>query len=304
MTLLSEKYRPKDFVEVLGNSEIIEILKNTAETKNTPHLLFTGSPGTGKTTCAWILSKKIINNEDGILELNASDDRGIDVVRTTIKNFSQRVINNIPFKFVILDEADSMTNAAQQAMRRTMETNSTVRFILICNSLTKIFEPIQSRCAILKFEKISNLQMTNRLKEIILNESIKISEDAINMIVNLADGDMRQALNILQCSINADFINEKVILKVTGQPSPTIVDRILNNICNNDIEQALLDFDMMWDEKYDPADIVNAFFRVAKNKNDLETLKCIGPLQIRITEGVASKLQFYGMFYELLKIKG
>ncbi|KAG0419697.1 Replication factor C subunit 4, partial [Dictyocoela roeselum] len=289
--------------DVIGNAEIIEILENVLETKNTPHLLFTGPPGTGKTTCAWILSKKIISNADAILELNASDERGIDVVRTTIKNFAQRVINDVPFKFVILDEADSMTNAAQQAMRRTMETNPGVRFILICNSVAKIFEPIQSRCAILRFEKIGDALMTRRINEIVTTEGIEITDGAVKMVVTLADGDMRQALNILQCALNADFVSENVILKVTGQPSPTIVERILQNICEGDIERAFVDFDMMWDEKYDPADIVNALFRVAKSKNDLETLKCIGPLQVRVAEGVASKLQFYGMFYELLKVK-
>merc|ERR550537_1486385 len=171
-----EKYRPRVFDDVCGNQQAVTLLKGHAEAGTFPHLLLTGPPGCGKTTMVHCLARAHLgdNYEVGCIELNASDDRGIDVVREKIKGFAQQKVS-LPegkLKVIILDEADSMTGAAQQAMRRTMENfNTTTRFALACNISSKIIEPIQSRCAILRFGRISDEELTNRLKYVLDKEN-------------------------------------------------------------------------------------------------------------------------------------
>lgn len=169
-----------------------------------------GPPGTGKTTGVICLARSLLGEsaKDGVLELNASDDRGIDVVRSKVKMFAQKKLT-LPkgrHKLVFLDEADSMTPAAQQAMRRTMELYSgTTRFVLACNQSEKIIEPIQSRCAIVRFARLSDEQIASRLKHVLDTESIPHSSDGLGALVFTADGDMRQALNNLQVGAPAPF---------------------------------------------------------------------------------------------------
>lgn len=298
MPLLSEKYRPTLIHQVLGNPDTIETIKLVLSSNMLPHLIFTGPPGTGKTTCAKIIARTASQN---VLELNASDDRGIDIVRDRIKIFAHRRIES-GFKLIVLDEADSMTTAAQQALRRLMETVPDTRFILICNTFTKIFEPVQSRCAVLRFERISDSEISSRLCEIASYESIDVDKEAMQLITTLSDGDFRQALNVLQSCMMMSRIDEETILKVVGQPSPKLIERILDFLIEKNEEQAIAAFERIWDDKFDPIDIVNSFFRSARNRDSYELLKCVGPTNLRIVEGVNTKLQFYSMFYDILKI--
>ncbi|KAF9762337.1 Replication factor C subunit 4 [Nosema granulosis] len=303
MDLLVNKYSPKNIQDVIGNHNTIETLNCIVENMNPPHLLFTGPPGTGKTTCAKILARNLLSTKEAILELNASDDRGIETVRTTIKDFSRKIVQNVPFKIIILDECDSMTTAAQQAMRRIMEVHSTeCKFILICNDFTKVFEPIQSRCAILRFDKIQLEVISEKLKEICTLENIKISSEAVNYIVELCDGDMRQSLNVLQPCINSPFeITEEYIIKLVGVPSPKLISNLLDLLISKEIEKALEAFDLIWEDKYDPEDLITSFFRVAKNRELYSVVKQVGLTHMRIIKGSSSKLAFYGLFYDIIE---
>ncbi|ELQ74763.1 Replication factor C, subunit RFC2, partial [Trachipleistophora hominis] len=296
--LLTEKYRPRKIGDVVGNHETIESIQSILNANSMPHLLFSGPPGTGKITVAKIIAEKIVNDKKYILELNASDERGIDTVRTTIKNFSMRLSTGL--KVIILDECDSMTVAAQQAMRRTMETSTAdCRFILVCNNIQKISEPIQSRCAIFTFNKIKNEDMKTRLNEIISDENLNMSDEALNTILFLSDSDMRQAINILQSTLYSKEVNENVILKITGQPSPKLIESIIILLLKNKVEEALSKFDCIWSDGYDPQDLLVSFFRVAKNMDNYEILKCISKYQLRLFEGVGSKLQFYSLLRDI-----
>ncbi|CAM9731393.1 unnamed protein product, partial [Discosporangium mesarthrocarpum] len=198
-----EKYRPNKLDDVVGNEETIDRLRVISEEGNMPNLIICGPPGTGKTTSMHALAHTMLGSayKNAVLELNASDSRGIDVVRNTIKMFTQKKVSLPPgqHKIIILDEADSMTAAAQQALRRTMEIYShTTRFALACNISTKIIEPIQSRCAILRFTRLSDEEILLRLQQVCESEGVSSTPEGLEAVIFTAEGDMRNALNNLQ----------------------------------------------------------------------------------------------------------
>lgn len=289
--LLVNKYSPKEIRDVLGNNDVVNVLKDINH--DFPHLLFTGPPGTGKTTLAHILKQ-----DYDTLELNASDDRGVDVVRTKIKEFCHKQGDR---KLVILDECDSLTSAAQQALRRIMEATDT-KFILICNRISELIEPIQSRCAVLRFNRVTDDEIRGRIEEICKIEKIKLTPQGFNTLMLLSGGDIRSCLNRLQALTNIDRpVDDDFLYKINGVPSFKSLEKILVSLRGNDIESCLAEFESIWVHKYEAADLMDGFFRVAKNYDDYEILKIIGKYHIRVIEGTSSKTQFYAMFGELLR---
>ncbi|KAF7730087.1 hypothetical protein EC973_003033 [Apophysomyces ossiformis] len=228
-----EKYRPQELNDLVSQEHIVSTIQTFIEANRLPHLLFYGPPGTGKTSTILACARKLYGKayKSMILELNASDDRGIDVVREQIKNFaSTRTIYSSGFKLIILDEADSMTSAAQSALRRVIEKYAkNVRFCIICNYVSKIIPAIQSRCTRFRFAPLELEQVESRLDTIVRAEGVYLTDDGRTALLRLSRGDMRRALNILQaCHAGYDRVDETAVYNCTGHPHPKDIERIVN----------------------------------------------------------------------------
>lgn len=239
-----EKYRPKKLDDLISHKDIINTISKFVKEDRLPHLLFYGPPGTGKTSTILAVARQIYSpNEFGsmVLELNASDDRGIGIVRENILSFaSTRTIFKSGFKLVILDEADAMTRDAQNALRRVIEKfTENTRFCIICNYLSKIIPALQSRCTRFRFGPLSKDQMIPRLKHVIEQESVDVTSDGMNAIVTLACGDMRRSLNILQsASMAFDKVTEDNVYICVGHPLRKDIENIIQWLLNTNFNEA------------------------------------------------------------------
>lgn len=240
-----EKYRPKCVDEVAFQEEVVAVLKKSLEGADLPNLLFYGPPGTGKTSTILAAARELFGPElyrQRVLELNASDERGIQVVREKVKNFAQLTVAGTrpdgktcpPYKIIILDEADSMTAPAQAALRRTMEKESrTTRFCLICNYISRIIEPLTSRCSKFRFKPLANQIQEGRLLEICEKENLKYSKESIGALVQVSEGDLRKAITFLQGAARLSVdkeITERTITEIAGVVPPKTIDNLLE-IC-------------------------------------------------------------------------
>jgi replication factor C small subunit len=278
-----DKFRPQTFDEIIGQDNFVKRVKAFIDSKNLPHLLFAGSPGTGKTTTALVVARELFG-KDGIkgnfLELNASDDRGIDVIRNQIKEFAKlKSLANIPYKIICLDEADSLTKDAQQALRRTMEKYShSCRFILACNELSKILDPIQSRCVIFKFKGLSKEALFYLLDKVQIDENLTFEKGTKEYLAEISKGDVRKLLNTLQAvaSINSD-IKRSGIDEIIDFVNPKEVEEMVELAKSGDFEKAR---DMM------------IKLRTIRGLSGLEILKEIYRVILRIEMDPKTKIKF------------
>ena len=228
----TEKYRPSKFQELVGQNDIIKRVESLTSALNIPHLMFAGPAGTGKSTLALIVVKTLYgeNWRENYLELNASDERGIQIVREKVKNFARtKSLGNVPFKIIFLDEADALTPEAQQALRRTMENYSaTCRFILSCNYSSKIIDPIQSRCSIFRFKLLEKKDIEKYLTKIAELEKLSIIADAFEILYEGSEGDCRRATNLLQSTAS-----------ISPNITPELVSTIISNAKPKDIKVVL-----------------------------------------------------------------
>jgi replication factor C small subunit len=308
----AEKYRPKTLDDMINQKEIVERLKNFVKSRNVPHCIFAGPPGTGKTTAALCLARDLYGDayREHIMELNASDERGIDVVRETVKTFARvRSIGEIPFKIMILDEADNMTSDAQQALRRTMERyTETCRFILCANYSGKIIEPIQSRCAPFRFTFLPREEQDKYLKHIAENEGVKLLKDGLEAIFDVCGGDLRKAINTLQAAASLNKpVDSKVVYSIAGRANPADVQKMIETAMKGDFLEARKQLrDMI--QKYGVAgsDIIRQihteiFRGEIPEEWKIKLADIVGEIDYRLVEGADEEVQLSALLARLVE---
>jgi replication factor C small subunit len=301
-TIWIEKYRPQKLADIVGQDEIVERLSSYVRSGNLPHLLFTGSAGVGKTTAAVALAREFFPDswQMNFRELNASDERGIDVVRNQIKQFARTTpLGDASFKILFLDEADALTTDAQAALRRTMESYAqTCRFILSCNYSSKIIDPIQSRCAIYRFKPLGPDAIREEVRRIIGREGLTITDGAMEAIVYIAEGDMRKAINAIQgAAIISPTIDEKRVYSITSTARPDEINELLTLSLAGDFDgaEALLS-QLLHERGIAPNELINQCYR-ALLKRDIERsvkvqlIDHLGEIDFRLSEGANSDIQ-------------
>ncbi len=310
LDLWTEKYRPPTLGEIIGQESVIESLKKFVEIGAVPHCLFSGPPGTSKTTAATAMARDLFGDSFGrnFMELNASDERGIDVVRNQIKNFARTMPSgSAPFKILVLDEADHLTADAQHALRRTMESYAaSCRMILICNYSSRIIPPVQSRCAIFRFSRLGDDHIMSRLKYIAKKEGVVLLAAGIEAILYLAEGDMRAAINLLQAtSSTGQKISDEIVYSISGRANPGIVRKMLVDAQEGKYIEALDSLrNLIYQQGVSPVDLVKQIHREIENlgfnnQKRMDILSHTAEIEFRVGEGANGEIQLSSLLARL-----
>lgn len=280
----TEKYRPKTLDEIRGNEEVMECLKSY-DINDMPNMLFYGPPGTGKTTAIKALLRSLPHQN--ILELNASDHRGIDTVRNEIKEFASVMISGP--KMVVLDEADSMSREAQGALRRIIEDFKNTRFCFICNYYKKIIEPIVSRCTRFRFSPVNEI---SRIKEICLKEQIQFDDEGLETLNRFSDGDMRKVMNDIQ-GIKGSYsiLNKENILEFFGMASDDVFDQIFKSLMVDSFDDCRSMIVKAFVECNDLINKLSAKLIRSNVKNKMTILRQLADVEQRLAVGCTEKIQ-------------
>lgn len=312
-----EKYRPRKFDEIVSQSIAVNNLRKFTNSGNMPHLIFSGPAGTGKTSTALIIAREMTNGEEyirNVLELNASDTVRMDYVRSVIKDFVRQkmIIDENSLKFIILDEADNIPGQVQQALRRIIEqASSNVKFILLCNYINRIIDPIVSRCAVFRFVNLPESKITERLKYITKQEKIKFPQDKQEIFYKtlffISGGDLRRAINTLQMSVALELIENldlNEILRISGFLDNTTLDKLINTIKTKDFKASKLIIEGVtnFDSRNFIKQLINILPKLNINHQNMNSiLSYIGTIDYRVSQGGDKNIQLTSLIAEIIK---
>jgi replication factor C small subunit len=296
-----EKYRPQTLDDVYGQDDIVERLESYIAQNDLPHLLFAGPAGVGKTTCATAIAREVYGDDwrGNFLELNASDERGIDVVRDRIKSFARASFGGHDYRIIFLDEADSLTDDAQSALRRTMEQFSdNTRFVLSCNYSSKIIDPIQSRCAVFRFSPLSDEAVAEQTRDIAEREGIELTDGGLDALVYAANGDMRRAINSLQAAATTgEVVDEDAVYLITSTARPEEIESMVTAAVEGDFTGARARLDSLLTEAgMAGGDVIDQIHRSVwefdlSDRQAVRLMERVGEADYRITEGANEQVQ-------------
>ncbi|BDR93228.1 ATPase AAA [Vulcanisaeta souniana JCM 11219] len=310
-----EKYRPSRIDDIIDQEEVKDRVRQFLKAGNMPHMLFYGPPGTGKTTMALAIAHELYGDawRENVLELNASDERGITTIRERVKEFARTApMGKAPYKLIILDEADNMTSDAQQALRRMMEMYANItRFILIANYVSRIIDPIQSRCAMFRFSPLPRDAVLGRLRDIASREGVKVTDEALEAIWDISQGDMRRAINTLQAAAaTSREITPEVIYKTVGYIEPKDIVDLVNTAFSGDFIKAREKLRaLMYEHGVSGTEILRAIQRQilsgainVPEEAKVEVAEIAADIDYRLTEGSDEEIQLSAFLARLMLV--
>jgi replication factor C small subunit len=311
MELWTEKYRPKRLSEVIDQKHVVDKLKAWVKEGSIPNMLFAGPAGVGKTTAALALAQELFGEgwKQNFQETNASDERGINVVRGRIKDFAKVKSIGSEFKIVFLDESDALTPEAQQALRRTMEKFSGVcRFILSCNYSSRIIDPIQSRCAVFRFKRLTEKGVSEYVHRIVKGEKLILSEDAVSVIYEVSEGDLRKATNLLQAAAASGKITKEAVYETAGQARPQDVKHMIDLAVSGKFTDARKKlYDLLIEQGLSGDDIIremhkSIFELQIPELAKLELIEKIGEFEFRLNQGGSEDIQLEALLANFIRL--